>query len=113
MAFKESDFVLNRPIDSERLRMRGLLNKGRVRLSTVYMIRCNDMYKIGFSDSPHKRLEGLQIGNPYHLELIWEDKVPNYLQIEEGLHQKFASKRERGEWFKLDSEDIEFVLSLV
>ncbi len=109
---REDFFDLNKPIQKERKRMFNLLDSGKIKLSTVYLIRCNDMYKIGFSDCPIKRLLSLQIGNPYELDLIWEDEVPNFLQIERGLHQKFESKRVIGEWFKLDKEDVEFILSL-
>jgi len=90
-----------------------LIRTGKVQLATVYLIKCLDMYKIGWSHNPQKRLESLQIGSPYKMQLLWEDTIPNYLQIEKGLHWKFEDKWIRGEWFKLDAQDVNFILSLV
>ena len=110
--YRAGDFDLTESPIKEIARVKNLLQEGRVKLSTVYLIQCNDKYKIGFSDCPIKRLIALQIGNPYELDLLWEDEVPNFMQIEEGLHKKFASKRTIGEWFNLDKEDVDYILSL-
>lgn len=79
----------------------------------VYLIRCNDLYKIGYSQNPESRLDGMQTSNPYLLELLWKQRIPNYQQLEEMMHERFASKRVRREWFKLGKEDVEFILSLI
>lgn len=110
---RRADLDFEKPFLEERERIVKLVLEGVVYPSSVYLIQCNDLYKIGFSNQPKKRLEMLQIGSPYELRLIWEDKVYNYMQIEEGLHKKFENKRVRGEWFKLDKEDVDYILSLV
>lgn len=108
-----ADLRFDRPFESERNRIIRLVENGDIYPATVYLMKCNEFYKIGFSQNVNGRVETLQIGNPYKIELLWEDTVYNYMQIEEGLHKKFANKNHRGVWFKLDEEDVDYILSLV
>ncbi|MEW2402162.1 GIY-YIG nuclease family protein [Streptomyces sp. NPDC046862] len=56
------------------------------------------LVKIGYtSGTPLKRLASLQTGQPMTLSLLWS--VP--VDIEDDLHERFASYRVRGEWFDL------------
>jgi hypothetical protein len=73
----------------------------------IYVIKCNEYYKIGSSrDGVEKRLNGMQTGNPYELLIVAKYCVTDYLQAEALLHKYFKDKRVRGEWFKLDKEDL-------
>lgn len=60
-----------------------------------------DYYKIGQSVSPTRREKTLQAEKPT-IDLILLS--PN--NIEFHLHAAFKAKRIRGEWFKLDADDI-------
>ncbi len=57
--------------------------------------------------------------NPRHRESTLQAEVPSItivhiidINIEKELHNKFKSKRMRGEWFKLLPEDVEYIKSL-
>jgi hypothetical protein len=35
--------------------------------------------------------------------------LPDIMQIEKKIHNQYKEKRVRGEWFRIDSEDIELI----
>ena len=79
----------------------------RHRGPTVYVIRCEKYFKIGMTNgSIGSRLETLQVGNPYELELVLAFKTLNARAMEEKLHARFSHKRIRREWFELNSMDF-------
>lgn len=63
-------------------------------------------YKIGRSDNPLKREKTLQSEKPT-IELIHKFKCE--YGIEKELHNLYKHKRIRGEWFKLDNDDIWYI----
>ena len=69
----------------------------------------NNFHKIGISNSPKYREHTLQSDKPT-IELICSKEYPSRdiaEAIESALHRVYASKRIRGEWFNLDTTDIE------
>jgi hypothetical protein len=70
----------------------------------------NGFHKIGISKEPKYRESTLQSEKPSIL-LIWSSPVAieNVNKIEAILHEKFSSKRIRGEWFDLCDDDIYFI----
>lgn len=79
-----------------------------VPMGFIYLIRCNEFYKIGVSEtSVAGRLEQLQTGNPYRLELIAYFELQDLLVTERKLHNMLSAKHTRGEWFQLVESDIE------
>jgi hypothetical protein len=73
---------------------------------SVYFILDPDRHqiKIGKSAKPLKRVKGLQTGNPTKLLLMgWisDDRVS-----EQNLHDKYKDRRELGEWFAIDQDDV-------
>lgn len=74
----------------------------------IYFIGCNDQYvKIGVSHSPGRRLDDLQVGNPYALTMLKTIDVSH--KAEAYLHDKFSHLRHRREWFNLNSELREYI----
>lgn len=80
-------------------------------MAFIYLIcdPSNDFYKIGLTRShlfDSKRIKQLQTGNgtELHLSSYYETEHPFIL--EKMLHNRFSSKQESGEWFKLTNEDI-------
>lgn len=72
----------------------------------VYFIQAEgtNFVKIGVSVGGGKRrLNGLQTGSPFTLRLIAEMKGGT-IEDERILHERFGHLRERGEWFRLESE---------
>lgn len=79
-------------------------NKTKKRKGFVYLIRCNDYFKIGVSSDPCKRLCALQTSSPYKLELIRYYKHDDIYEEEKFWHLELNSHRIRNEWFKLPKE---------
>ena len=73
----------------------------------LYLIKCNEFYKIGSTNNLQTRLTELQTGNPYPLEIdvFWESYSAG--SLETCLHNTFSGKRVIGEWFVLDRSDID------
>jgi len=70
----------------------------------------NGYYKIGIARFPLKREETLQGDDPdTTLLMFWR----SYRRTERKLHEHFAPKRIRGEWFSLCQEDIDAMPALV
>ena len=69
------------------------------------------LHKIGHSKDAIYREKTLQGQRP-SIELLSKKQYPSKKkarQIELLLHKKFASKRTRGEWFRLEKNDIDYV----
>ena len=76
----------------------------------VYLMKdvSNNYYKIGISKTPEYRERTLQSEKPT-IEMICNKKLPARKiaeAFEKALHTAFAEKRIRGEWFKLDDNDV-------
>ena len=83
---------------------------------STYIIKENttNFYKIGYSSlSGHIRLSGLQTGNPRELILIANIVTTNPKQLEERIHSLLKEKQVRGEWFKLEIQDIDKLLAFI
>lgn len=77
----------------------------------VYIAKCENTYKIGWTgQDPEKRIANMRTGNPLPIELI--GTIRGTIVLESMLHRQFASKRSAGEWFFLEPDDIEYILSL-
>lgn len=76
-------------------------------LRKLYLISDGEFVKIGVSSDPEYRKSILQIGSSRELSLL--ASFSGAEKEEKELHKKFAEKHERGEWFKLSSEDVLFI----
>lgn len=83
--------------------------KDRVKPGYIYIIRAGDHYKIGRGSRSVERVKQHQTSSPIEIEHIMEKKVDKPVDVEQELHQKFGYKRVRGEWFRLDPEDVELI----
>ena len=72
----------------------------------VYLIRDGISYKIGRSVSPKRRM--CSLGLSEDSELIHRIYTGDTVTLERAFHSWFSSKNEHGEWFSLNSDDIEF-----
>ena len=82
----------------------------------LYIMKCLEFYKIGITHNPRARESTIQSSNPTEVRLINYFELPKKLntrrlciEFEESVHQSFSSKKVRGEWYALDSEDIETI----
>lgn len=77
-----------------------------VALGFVYMQRHGSDYKIGCTTTLNKRGRQIQIELPQEIELVHSILTDDPAGVEAYWHKRFASKRTRGEWFKLLRADI-------
>jgi hypothetical protein len=76
----------------------------------VYLFRhSNGLTKIGFSKDPKNREKTLQAEDPRLNMLAFREGDSG---LERRLHLIFASKRVRGEWFKLTELDVERIITI-
>jgi hypothetical protein len=61
----------------------------------------DDVYKIGISHAPGKRLQSLNTSSPFELELVHKFVADSAEEAEAKLHKKYKASRMSGEWFKL------------
>lgn len=71
----------------------------------LYVVEVDGNYKIGISKNPKQRL-GEYTKYAKEPKQIIIKKCYNYRKIEEQLHERYAEKRIRGEWFCLAKQDI-------
>lgn len=71
----------------------------------LYLIKCQQYYKIGVASDVESRLAQLSTGNPFPLEVKIVYEFDNAEIVERAIHQKLKNKRVRGEWFELSYED--------
>ncbi|MGZ9899294.1 GIY-YIG nuclease family protein [Shewanella gaetbuli] len=75
----------------------------------VYLIESEYGYKIGKTVNIKSRTRLFEVKLPFPIKLINYSWFENYSKAESDFHKKFAQKRQEGEWFKLELEDIEFI----
>lgn len=81
----------------------------------IYCIRVDTghehVFKVGFSKNPQLRAVAHQGSLPFDAVICIGYFVPNMRQEEAALHEAFKAKRMRGEWFRLEEADIDFMAS--
>lgn len=77
----------------------------------VYVIKCNNSYKIGQTISLKKRMQSLKAIIPEQLELVIKIEGVDHRAFERFLHLKFKAQRLRGEWFNLSEEHLDYIKS--
>lgn len=64
------------------------------------------IYKIGLAKNPVQRMAQHQCSNPLEIMVACCYFTSNMQAEERALHEAFAAKRVRGEWFLLDDDDL-------
>ena len=76
----------------------------------IYLLKCGGFYKIGITQNLEKRLKSYYVTeNPFKIEIIFQKIIDNPEEAEKELSNKFQNKRFRGEWFKLNKEDVQWI----
>ena len=76
----------------------------------VYVFKCEDYYKIGYTRSIENRISAIKGSNPFPVTVlgVWcFDKLSQATAFEADLHEKFQHRRIHGEWFKLLINELE------
>jgi len=75
----------------------------------VYFLKLGRLVKIGKSNGIHSRIASIKASLPFETEIIAVLKCKNKTIVEQIFHEYFQDKRKKGEWFRLDKEDIELI----
>jgi hypothetical protein len=75
----------------------------------IYLIKSQNLYKIGRAKNIDSRIKKYITENPYEIEVIFKVFVDDYFSEEEKLLKMFESRWIRGEWFSLNDEDVELI----
>lgn len=73
----------------------------------VYVIKCHSLIKIGCAKNVRRRLQDYRVHLPFPYRLVWVHRTDTFTEAracEREYHQRFASWRFRGEWFRWDTE---------
>ena len=76
----------------------------------VYFIQIGEFIKIGWTGSIAKRRGQIQSSIPYDVTLL--HTILGDYELEEILHAQFQHLHHRGEWFRADTELIDYINSL-
>lgn len=74
------------------------------RPTSVYIIECNGLVKIGVAVDPAKRLKTIQTGQPVRATIYASREfscAKVAYAVENQLHRRFVRQRKVGEWFDL------------
>ena len=105
-------------IEEEKRYEQRKLEKQKPKIKTgnpgfIYILKAdNGLYKIGKAKHVDSRVTYLGVKIPMHIELLHSFESSDYTCAELHLHEKFKDKRDVGEWFKLDEDDISSLLSI-
>jgi len=76
----------------------------------VYLIGAeNGLTKIGITNNIFSRFSGLNTSSPVELSLVFYFEAKDAAKTERLLHDKYAVKRVKGEWFNLSVEDVDWI----
>lgn len=72
----------------------------------TYVVRSRNRYKIGYTVNLSRRISDLQVANADRIELVcyWVSLCAQVLEKE--IHLHFWHRRLRGEWFKLNKQEV-------
>lgn len=82
------------------------------RAGFIYILLAeNGLYKIGRSNNFDKRIAKIGIQVPFEIDIEYGVAVKDAVYTELLFHEKFREKRVKGEWFRLNEEDLVWIKS--
>lgn len=72
----------------------------------IYIVKCKQFYKIGIASNFEARLNSLQCGNPYELEIVMAVRKNNAKKLERELHNGLSIFNHKREWFLLEEDFV-------
>lgn len=77
----------------------------------VYLIEGGGFHKIGRAKKPLDRVATLKIQLPFETHLVHTIACEDYVSAERAFHDAYEEDRLRGEWFRLNSDEIAYIRS--
>lgn len=77
----------------------------------IYLVKTLGYIKIGITRDPKKRIDSIRNSLPVELSVIKVLPVKDYRVTERELHNKYIHKHVKNEWFTLDDNDVNDILS--
>ncbi len=75
----------------------------------IYIMECGGKYKIGNSKNVERRKKQLD-HRPFPVQIVYKSpELKDVIYYERELHEVFENKKISGEWFNLDTRDIEII----
>lgn len=107
-----SDKVNSIWLENEPINYKSEKSVKKIEARHVYIMidEANSFYKIGRARNPKTRERTLQSEKPT-IEMLFNFHCTDAKSTEKVLHDKFKEKRVRGEWFKLDENDVNWIKS--
>ncbi len=72
----------------------------------LYIVHCSGYFKIGIARNVVTRISGMQTGNPFPIDLVFETPCLLAAQRERFWHNEFRHVHHSGEWFRLSDADV-------
>ena len=90
------------------------MKKKNTTAGVVYLLKIKDkkQYKIGVTTNLNKRLDQISPKMPFEIKVEHQIEHGDIYGLEEKLHDKFKDKRIKGEWFKLDDDDVSYIKNM-
>jgi len=105
-------------IKNKRLSRSGKTHHDKGKIGTLYIVaeknNKNNPYKIGITVGSNViiRLRALQTSHWVDLEVYYKSPLLDHVdKMERMIHQRYNEKRVRGEWFSIDQNDINDIIS--
>ena len=106
--------TLQEKYDKLKAKKQKLTKQPRTKYGYVYVVQEQSQghYKIGRAKNPGKRTQMFAVKMPFKIKLDILIQTDDMYALESDLHKHFAHKRVNGEWFALDSADLDYIRKL-
>lgn len=81
----------------------------------VYLFKCGDYYKIGYTENVERRVEELD-RRPYSLNVLAVSRAllkPHARTVEQFLHNHFTDYKINGEWYYFDEYTVNRIVKFL
>jgi hypothetical protein len=79
----------------------------------VYLVQAGDFIKVGIARDVKRRIDLMQVGCPFKIELIAAIPCADPRKIERALHDKLKPYHSRGEWYVALRSEVDAAVAAV
>ena len=89
------------------------MNTSKNKHKLLYLMQDGNLYKIGITNNLNKRYKTFLTSNPNIQIIAQSNPISFAFQLEQKLHSILKKKRIHGEWFRLNSDDLDQILKIL